>query len=101
MDKGSHLRLRILRTLALSVFLISALLMDSQTARAQTTAPVLISHADSTRAISFESVTEHREPFSVTSPVRFGTDNQTRIMFFVMNLSLQSGDEVGAITVEA
>lgn len=101
MDKGSHLRLCILRTLGLGVFLISASLMNFQTTSAQTTAPILISQADSTRAISFESVTEHREPFAVTSPVRFGTDNQTRIMLFVMNMSLQPGDDVSAITVEA
>ncbi|HEV7747337.1 MAG TPA: heme-binding protein [Pyrinomonadaceae bacterium] len=101
MDKASHLLLHILRTLGPSVFLISASLMSFQTAGAQTIAPVLISQADSTRAISFESVTEHREPFSVTSPVRFGTDNQTRIMLFVMNLGLQLGDDVSAITVEA
>src|SRR5258705_12952248 len=100
MLNGSHLRIRMLRTLCLSVF-FAASLIHTQTAAAQVAGPVLISHEDSTRAISFESVTEHREPFSVTSPVRFGTDNQTRIMLFVMNLSLQSGDDVGAITVEA
>jgi uncharacterized protein GlcG (DUF336 family) len=72
-----------------------------QTASAQSAAPVLISHEDSTRAIAFESVTQQREPFSTTAPVRFGADNQTRIMLFAMNLTLQSGDTVSAITVEA
>jgi len=72
-----------------------------QTVSAQSAAPVLISHEDSTRAIAFESVTQQREPFSPTTPIRFGADNQTRIMLFAMNLTLQSGDTVSAITVEA
>jgi uncharacterized protein GlcG (DUF336 family) len=68
---------------------------------AQTAGLVLISHEDSTRAISFESVTQQREPFSSTAPVKFGSDNQTRIMLFVMNVSLQPGDTVSSINVEA
>jgi len=68
---------------------------------AQTPGPVLISHADSTRAIAFESVNRHREPFSGISPVTFGADNHTRIMLFAMNLSLSPGDDVSSIDVEA
>ena len=101
MVKGSHLSIRILRSLCLSVFFAAASLSHSQTALAQSAGLILISHEDSTRAISFESVTQHREPFSVTAPVAFGTDNQTRIMLFAMNLSLQAGDDVSSITVEA
>jgi hypothetical protein len=89
-----------LRPLCLSVF-FAASLIHTQTAAGQVAVPVLISHEDSTRAISFESVTRHREPFSVTAPVKFGTDNQTRIMLFAMNLSLQAGDDVSDITAEA
>jgi uncharacterized protein GlcG (DUF336 family) len=73
----------------------------SSSTRAQTTNPILISHEDSTRAIAFESVTQQREPFSATARVKFGLDDQTRIMLFVMNLSLQAGDTVSAISVEA
>jgi uncharacterized protein GlcG (DUF336 family) len=101
MDKGPNLRIRIQRALCLSVFFAVASLLHSQAALAQPAGVILISHEDSTRAISFESVTQHREPFSVAGPVRFGTDNQTRVMLFAMNLSLQSGDDVNAITVEA
>jgi len=75
---------------------LPASLVSAQSAR-----PVLISHEDSTRALSFESVTQQREPFSTTAPVRFGVDSQTRIMLFVMNLTLQAGDDVNSITVEA
>src|SRR4030095_14775594 len=101
MVKGSHLRIRILRTLCLSVFLATAFLIQSQTITAQVAGPVLVTHEDSTRALSFESVTRQREPFSTTAPVQFGTDNQTRVMLFAMNLTLQFGDDVSAITVEA
>ncbi|MGH8743196.1 MAG: heme-binding protein, partial [Burkholderiales bacterium] len=101
MVKGSHPRIRMLHALCLGVFFAGAALVHFPTASAQTAGPVLISHEDSTRALSFESVTRHREPFSVTAPVRFGTDNQTRIMLFAMNLSLQAGDDVSSITVEA
>ncbi|HKS08324.1 MAG TPA: heme-binding protein [Pyrinomonadaceae bacterium] len=50
------------------------------------TRPVLISHADSTRAIAFDSVTRRREPFNTTAEISFGSDAATRIMLFAMNL---------------
>ena len=101
MAVGSHSHFRPRRVLWLSAFLIATSLLFFQTATAQSAGPILISHEDSTRAISFESVTQQREPFSTTAAVRFGPDNQTRIMLFVMNLALQTGDTVTAITVEA
>ena len=101
MAVGSHSRLQMLRTLCLGAFFAGALLIHFQTASAQSSSPILISHEDSTRAISFESVTQQREPFSTTALVKFGADDQTRIMVFAMNLTLQVGDTVSAITVEA
>src|SRR5262249_39054956 len=68
---------------------------------AQITRPILISHADSTRAISFESVTRRREPFNTTVEVRFGPDSATRIMLFAMNLQLQEDETAGAVTADA
>jgi uncharacterized protein GlcG (DUF336 family) len=70
-------------------------------AGAQQSGPVLISHTDSTRAISFDSVTRRREPFSTTTPIKFGTDHATRIMLFAMNLNLQPGETVTAVTADA
>jgi len=70
-------------------------------AGAQQSAPILISHTDSTRAISFDSVTRQREPFSRTTQIKFGADNATRIMLFAMNLNLQPGDTAGDVTAEA
>jgi uncharacterized protein GlcG (DUF336 family) len=87
--------------LCVGAFLAGAMLVQFEKTSAQTAAPVLISHEDSTRALSFESVTRHREPFAPTAPIRFGTDNHTRIMLFAMNLTLQVGDSVGSIAVEA
>src|SRR6185295_10387273 len=98
MVKGSHLRIRMLRTFCLGVLLASASLIHTQTASGQPAGLILISHEDSTRALSFESVTSDRETFSATAPVKFGTDNQTRVMLFVMNLTLKAGDDVTDIT---
>ena len=90
-----------LLALCVGALFAGATLIQFSKTSAQTAAPVLISHEDSTRAISFESVTQQREPFSTTAPVKFGTDNQTRIMLFAMNLTLQPGDTVSSISVEA
>lgn len=70
-------------------------------AGAQQSAPILISQADSTRAIAFDSVTRQREPFSTTTEIKFGPDHATRIMLFAMNLNLQPGDSASAITADA
>ena len=69
--------------------------------QAQQSAPVLISHPDSTRAIAFDSVTRQREPFSTTAQIKFGSDNATRIMLFAMNLDLQTGETVSAEAEDA
>jgi uncharacterized protein GlcG (DUF336 family) len=72
-----------------------------RTADAQSTRPTLISHADSTRAIAFESVTQQREPFTTATHIRFGADSATRIMLFAMNLQLESGETASAVTADA
>jgi uncharacterized protein GlcG (DUF336 family) len=78
-----------------------ACLLAAVKANAQQTSPVLISHADSTRAIAFDSVTHRREPFTTTAPLTFGPDSATRIMLFAMNLQLQPGETASAVTAEA
>ena len=72
-----------------------------QDTTAQATRPILISHPDSTRAISFESVTRQREPFTATVQVKFGSDAATRIMLFAMNLQFQPGETVTADAEDA
>jgi uncharacterized protein GlcG (DUF336 family) len=101
MAVGSHSHFHSRRALSFAAFYFITSFVFFVSTAAQSAAPILISHEDSTRAISCESVTQQREPFSTTAPVRFGADNQTRIMLFVMNLTLQTGDTVSAITVEA
>jgi uncharacterized protein GlcG (DUF336 family) len=73
-----------------------ACLLAAVEASAQQTSPVLISHADSTRAIAFDSVTHRREPFTTTADIKFGSDSATRIMLFAMNLQPQPGETVTA-----
>ena len=90
-----------LLALSLGAVFAGATLIQFSKTSAQTAAPILISHEDSTRAISFESVTQQREPFAATASVRFGADSQTRIMLFAMNLTLQVGDTVSSVNVEA
>ncbi|HEX6716023.1 MAG TPA: heme-binding protein [Pyrinomonadaceae bacterium] len=81
--------------------ILFACLLVAVQAHAQQTSPVLISHADSTRAIAFDSVTHLREPFTTTAQIKFGSDSATRLMLFAMNLNLQSGDTATAVTADA
>ncbi|HEU4509016.1 MAG TPA: heme-binding protein [Pyrinomonadaceae bacterium] len=87
--------------LLLTFLLVAISVMKFDIGRAQTTRPTLISHADSTRAISFESVTRKREPFNTTVHVKFGPDAATRIMLFAMNLQLQPGETASAVSADA
>ena len=84
---------------AFLVFAISFVNFDHP--RAQSTRPTLISQADSTRAIAFDSVTRHREPFATTTEIKFGSDSATRIMLFAMNLQLQPGETITAEAEDA
>ncbi len=71
-------------------------------ARADAPKPVLISQPDSTRAIALEAITFTSEPFSLTPPSRFhDPDPRTRILLFALNLSLQPGEDLSAITADA
>lgn len=66
---------------------------------AQTTRPVLISEAASTRAIAVNSVTRMREPFALTSPHALGADRRTRIQLFALNLN--ADDDASDFTADA
>ncbi|HMF55852.1 MAG TPA: carboxypeptidase regulatory-like domain-containing protein [Pyrinomonadaceae bacterium] len=70
-------------------------------ASAKTNPPVLVSEPDSTRAIALESVTFTQEPFSTTSPCALGEDQRTRVMLFALNLGLQPGEDLSALTADA
>jgi Carboxypeptidase regulatory-like domain/Concanavalin A-like lectin/glucanases superfamily len=60
---------------------------------------VLISEANSTRAIAFETVTFRKEPFVRSTP--FASDGRTRIMVFALNLALAPNEGASAITADA
>jgi uncharacterized protein GlcG (DUF336 family) len=94
----SHRRYAVLLT-AFLLFTISFVIFDH--AGAQSTRPTLISHADSTRAIAFDSVTRRREPFTTTAEIKFGWDSATRIMLFAMNLQPQSNETLTAQAEDA
>ncbi|HEU4932273.1 MAG TPA: carboxypeptidase-like regulatory domain-containing protein, partial [Pyrinomonadaceae bacterium] len=82
--------------------LLAACVVGSLTVCGQTTAEkplVLISEANSTRAIAFESVTFTKEPFTLSTP--FATDGRTRIMVFALNLALAPNEDASAITADA
>jgi uncharacterized protein GlcG (DUF336 family) len=81
--------------------ILFACLLAAIEANAQQASPVLISHADSTRAIAFDSVTHRREPFTTTAQINFGADSATRIMLFAMNLRLQPDETASAVTADA
>lgn len=62
-------------------------------------APVLLMEENTERAISLESVTLLRDPFALLNPLKFGTDQRTRISLFVWGLQLHPGEPLSAITV--
>jgi hypothetical protein len=64
-------------------------------------APVLLTQANSTRAIALDSVNGLAEPFELQSPVNFGSDPRTRIMLFATNLTLAPGETAAAVTADA
>src|SRR5205085_1544850 len=92
-------RLLLLAALALAV--VASLSAPSRRAAAQSASPVLVSEANSTRAVALDAATRVREPFALTSPVRFGADARTRLMLFAMNLHPASGEGASAVTADA
>ena len=66
------------------------------------TRPILVSTPTSTRAIALEAMTFDAEPFSPTSSsILYGSDRDTRIIVFVLNLSLQSSETVDVLSADA
>ena len=66
--------------------------------------PMLVTEADTARAIALESATCKAEPFTSTSliPWAFGADHQTRISLFAMNIGAAFGDtNASTVTVDA
>jgi uncharacterized protein GlcG (DUF336 family) len=101
MQASTKKRVRSTAVISACTLLLFASQLIFREAGAQSSAPVLISRDDSTRAIAFESVTRQKEPFTPLAPLRFGADPATRVMLFAMNLRLQAGENATAVTAEA
>jgi hypothetical protein len=70
-------------------------------AAAKPNSPVLVSESNSTRAIALDAVIFTREPFAPTSFYNWGQDQQTRVMIFCLNVTLQPGEDLTAFTADA
>jgi hypothetical protein len=64
-------------------------------------APELISEANSTRAVTLESVTWVREPFWPTQLIPFGADSRTRIALYARNVDLLPGEDASVVKADA
>jgi hypothetical protein len=65
------------------------------------TAPVLLTRANSTRAIAVECTGRTTEPFGVAALIPFGADSRTRVMLFASNLTLLPGETAANVTANA
>jgi uncharacterized delta-60 repeat protein len=63
--------------------------------------PVLQIEAGSNHAIALDSVTFQRDPFSIVDDSNLSPDHRTRIILFAGNLTLGSGQNFAAVTVQA
>jgi uncharacterized protein (DUF1800 family) len=68
--------------------------------RAANSQVTLLSNPTSTRAIALETITMRAEPFGLTTAVRFGPDNRTRITLYGMNIGLLPGEGASAFTAD-
>lgn len=64
--------------------------------------PIIVSTPNSTRAVAMDAIQFSPEPFVAKSTsLLYGADRSTRIMIFVLNLSLPSGENPSVVTAEA
>lgn len=62
--------------------------------------PVIITQANSNRAIALDSVFFFREPFPKTAPLTWGTEERTRIIIFANNAQLLPGETFAVVTAQ-
>jgi hypothetical protein len=63
--------------------------------------PVLISEANSTRALAFDSVLHMREPFQLNYSYPWTADRRTRLMIFAQNFELAPNETATAVSATA
>lgn len=64
-------------------------------------APVLLTEANTEHAVVLDSVTQTRDPFSLTNRFNLSTDQRRRVSLFVWHLGLLPSDRAAAVTVRA
>ena len=64
-------------------------------------APVLLTEANTDRAVALESVTQTRDPFPLTTAQNFSTDKRTRVSLLAWRVVLRAGEDVSALSVVA
>jgi hypothetical protein len=65
-----------------------------------TNPPVLLTEANSERAIALESVTLSRDPFPLVTEHNFSPDKRTRIIFLATNVDLIASENLSALTAQ-
>ena len=85
---------------AVQLFPVCALIFLACSIANAQSAPVLIVNPNTTRAVALLSITHRKEPFPLTSPMRFGSDGLTRILVFATRVQLKAGETVSAITAD-
>ena len=66
-----------------------------------TPAPQIVTEANTDSAVALDSVWLVRDPFTLTTPFNMSADGRTRVVLFVLNLDLQPGETVAAVTARA
>ncbi len=64
-------------------------------------APVLLTEENTSHVIGLDSVTQTRDPFSVSTVHNFSADQHRRVSLFVWRLGLLPGDTISNVTVVA
>ena len=68
---------------------------------AQSPGPILLTEADTHRAIALDSVLFTMQPFSVVNTLNFSPDQRTRVLLFAANLELLPGEDLSAVGAQA
>jgi hypothetical protein len=71
------------------------------TLNAQINSPTLLTEEGTPRALTLDSVTWTRGPFSISSNHNFSADGRTRIMLFAAGVDLQPGETAAIVTAQA
>ena len=69
--------------------------------RVQFAGPALVTETGSDIAIALDSFTMLRDPFSLSNPFNFTSDQRTRLMLFGTNMDLLAGENSSAVTARA